>query len=138
MCCLFGLIDTRSSLSARKKSRMISVLATACEARGTDATGIACSSGGKLRIYKRPIPAHWMQFRIPADAEVMMGHTRVAAQGSAFKNCNNHPFYGVTREGKFAFAHNGVLYNDQLLRRELHLPPTKIETDSFIGVQLIE
>ena len=35
-------------------------------------------------------------------------------------------------------AHNGVLYNDQLLRCSLNLPPTKIETDSYIAVQLIE
>lgn len=32
-------------------------------------------------------------------------------------------------------AHNGVLWND---RASLHLPKTKIETDSYIAVQLIE
>lgn len=35
-------------------------------------------------------------------------------------------------------AHNGVLYNDKALRRSLHLPGTKIETDSYAAVQLIE
>lgn len=38
----------------------------------------------------------------------------------------------------FALAHNGVLYNDKALRRSLHLPGTKIETDSYAAVQLIE
>ena len=57
MCCLFGIIDYGHSLTAEQKNRMTSVLATACEARGTDATGIAYNSHGKLTIYKRPLPA---------------------------------------------------------------------------------
>lgn len=40
--------------------------------------------------------------------------------------------------GTFALAHNGVLDNDLSLRKSLHLPRTRIETDSFIAVQLIE
>ena len=35
-------------------------------------------------------------------------------------------------------AHNGVLDNDFSLRKSLHLPRTRIETDSYIAVQLIE
>ncbi len=46
MCCLFGLIDYRHHLTGRKKSRIISILASACEIRGTDATGIAYNVGG--------------------------------------------------------------------------------------------
>ena len=138
MCCLFGLIDYRHTLTAKQKSRMISALAVAAEARGTDATGIAYNSGGKLHIYKRPLPAHSMRFQIPQDAAVVMGHTRMTTQGSAKRNRNNHPFLGHTDSGDFAFAHNGVLYNDDLLRRSHHLSKTRIETDSYIGVQLIE
>ena len=62
MCCLFGMIDYGNSLTGKQKSRLLSVLATECEARGTDATGIAYNSGGKLRIYKRPLPGHKMKF----------------------------------------------------------------------------
>ena len=39
---------------------------------------------------------------------------------------------------EFAFAHNGVIYNDIDLRRKQKLPRTKIQTDSYIAVQLIE
>ena len=138
MCCLFGIIDYGHSLTAEQKNRMTSVLATACEARGTDATGIAYNSHGKLTIYKRPLPGHRMRFRIPEDAQIIMGHTRMTTQGSAGKNYNNHPFLGSTKEGVFALAHNGVLHNDGYLRRSLGLPKTKIETDSYIAVQLIE
>ena len=114
MCCLFGIIDYGHSLTAEQKTRMTSVLATVCEARGTDATGIAYNSHGKLTIYKRPLPGHRIHFRIPEDAQVIMGHTRMTTKGSARKNYNNHPFLGSTKEGVFALAHNGVLHNDRI------------------------
>lgn len=138
MCCLFGLIDPQLRFSGKDKSRMLHALASASEARGTDATGIAYDTGGTLCIYKRPIPGHKLNFYLRDDTRFGMGHTRMTTQGSARKNRNNHPFRGVLRTGTFALAHNGVLYNDQKLRRELHLHRTQIETDSYIAVQLIE
>lgn len=138
MCCLFGIIDAQHTLSAKQKSRMLFILATECEARGTDATGIAYNSGGRLRIYKRPWPARFMRFHVPEDAQVIMGHTRLATQGSERRNYNNHPFEGHTKEGAFALAHNGILRNDRKLRKEQKLLHTRIETDSYIAVQLIE
>lgn len=50
---------------------------------------------------------------------------------------HNHPFRGHA-ELDFALAHNGVLYNDELLRSQLRLPDTQIETDSYIAILLIE
>lgn len=138
MCCLFGLIDTQRTLAAKQKNQLVSSLASAAEARGTDATGIAYNSRGRLCIYKRPIPGHKMRFHISQDASTIIGHTRATTQGSALKNRNNHPFEGQVLGGKFALTHNGVLFNDGILRRELGLPKTNIETDSYIGVQLIE
>ena len=41
MCCLFGLIDYRGTLTAKQKTRLIRELSIAAEVRGTDATGIA-------------------------------------------------------------------------------------------------
>ena len=138
MCCLFGLIDYGHNFTGKEKSAIVSVLATAAEARGTDATGIAYNHNGKLTVYKRPIAAHELNLRIPNGASVIMGHTRLTTQGNERKNRNNHPFLGNTGDMPFAFAHNGVLYNDKSLRKTLKLPKTKIETDSYIGVQLIE
>ena len=138
MCCLFGVYDYGGSLSSKQKSRIVSALAIASEARGTDATGIAYRNGARLCIYKRPFPARWMRFRIPAATKAVMGHTRMTTQGSEKQNCNNHPFYGMTDGGAFALAHNGILNNDLPLRREKKLPVSKIETDSFVIVQLLE
>ena len=62
----------------------------------------------------------------------------MTTQGSEEKNYNNHPFLGQAGGRQFALAHNGVLHNDLMLRRSLKLPHTKIETDSYVAVQLIE
>lgn len=137
MCCLFGIHDYSHSLSKRQMNRLLSVLSTACEARGTDATGIAYNFSDKLRIYKRPLPAHIMRYNVPDGVSAVMGHTRMATQGSEKLNFNNHPFYGKA-DDPFALAHNGVIYNDEQIRKTENLPFTHIETDSYIAVQLIE
>lgn len=49
---------------------------------------------GHLSVYKRPLPAHWIRFRIPEQAAAVMGHTRMTTQGSEYRNYNNHPFSG--------------------------------------------
>lgn len=138
MCCLFGFIDYAGSLSVKQKCRLIRELSIAAEVRGTDATGIAYNTSRGLQIYKRPLAAHRLHLRIPAETHVVLGHTRMATQGSAKKNYNNHPFFGRVKGESFALAHNGIIWNDLQLRRTKHLPRTKVQTDSFIAVQLIE
>lgn len=138
MCCLFGFVDYTGALSVNQKNRLIRKLSIAAEARGTDATGIAYNSSRGLQIYKRPLAAHRLHLKIPAEAHVVMGHTRMTTQGSAKKNYNNHPFFGRVKGKAFALAHNGIVWNDLEMRRTKHLPRTKVQTDSYVSVQLIE
>ncbi|MGM9565004.1 class II glutamine amidotransferase [Evtepia sp.] len=138
MCCLFGLIDYGHSLSGRQKTKILQALALESEARGTDAAGIAYINKGMLRVNKQPGPAHLSRFRVPKDAWTVMGHTRLTTQGNARRNQNNHPFVGHLGKTEFALAHNGVLNNDKTLRQTLRLPKTRIETDSYVAVQLLE
>ena len=134
MCSLFGIIDYRGVLTAREKNKILSVLSRECEVRGTDATGIAYNFGKSIHVYKRPLAARKMRFRIPNGVNVVMGHTRMTTQGNAKLNYNNHPW--ATRT--FALAHNGVLWNDSFLRETEELPYTLVETDSYVAVQLLE
>ena len=138
MCGLFGFVDAGHKLTKKQRSNILSALATASESRGTDATGIAYNANGRLNIYKRPIPAHCMWFRVPEKTTIVVGHTRAATQGAAIRWHNNHPFLGEAGGCSFALAHNGVLFNDNQLRKKLNLPKTKVETDSYVAVQLIE
>lgn len=138
MCALFGLVDYGNKFSARQKNKIISVLSEECEIRGTDATGIAYNSNGRLHIFKRAVPAHKMMYKLPENVNIIMGHTRMTTQGSEEFNYNNHPFFGNANGVNFALAHNGVLSNDKILRRTENLPDTHIQTDSYVAIQLIE
>ena len=138
MCCLFGFVDYGHKLSRKQRHQLLTVLSTCCEERGTDATGISYNFEGKQYIYKRPLPAHLMWYRVPLGATAVMGHTRMTTQGSALRNENNHPFTGYAGKTRFSLAHNGIIYNDIRLRKRLNLPNPKIETDSYVAVQLLK
>lgn len=138
MCCLFGILDYQGRLSLPRRRQMLAVLARECEARGTDAAGIAYCVNRHMSVYKAPKPAHLVNFQPPARARFIMGHTRMATQGDEHCNYNNHPFKGRAGNTTFALAHNGVIHNDQLLKVQYQLPKTKIETDSYVAVQLLE
>lgn len=138
MCCLFGLLDYKGVFSTKEKNRIISVMSTEAESRGIDATGISYNANGRLSVFKRPLAAHLLRYAIPDSSKYIMGHTRMTTQGSEKKNYNNHPFIGFVGHNKFALAHNGMIYNDSVLRETESLPITKIQTDSYIAIQLIE
>ena len=137
MCSLFGWLDYQGIVPHKFKKKLTQALANAAEERGTDAAGISYVSGNGVEIFKRPKPAHRIHFTIPEKTAAVMGHTRMATQGDKKHNYNNHHFPGNAGETSFAFAHNGVIWNDSELRKKKNLPDTHIETDSYIAVQLI-
>lgn len=134
MCGLFGFVHYGSE-PIKNLSVLTTTLAEQSAVRGTDATGIAYLRNGNIQIQKEARSAYVLACKHPDTIRTLIGHTRHATHGSAKKNYNNHPFSGKTGNTRFALAHNGVLCND---RASLHLPKTKIETDSYIAVQLIE
>ena len=138
MCSLFGWLDYQGIVPYRIKKKLTQALANAAEERGTDASGISYVHGKDVVIFKRPKPAHKLHFSIPERTVAVMGHTRMTTQGDEKHNYNNHPFPGFAGETSFAFAHNGVLWNDKELRKEKQLPDTHIETDSYVVVQLLQ
>ncbi len=137
MCCLFGFYHYGGG-EIDKLSRLTNLLAENATVRGTDAAGIAYNDRGKLIIHKEAKAAYNIDFKHPESVVCVTGHTRHATQGDKKKNYNNHPFTGACKNLKFALSHNGVLINDADLKKQYHLPKTKIETDSYIAVQLLE
>ena len=138
MCAIFGMIDYNKKLNVFERHNIIRTLSKECEVRGTDATGISYVCHDGLHVYKKAVKASKFNFYLPYESRMVIGHTRMTTKGNESKNYNNHPFFGNTFKGRFALAHNGVLYNDEILRAELKLPETFIETDSYIAVQLLE
>ena len=126
MCAIFGFVNYRHAVSRRHLKELVNRLAVESEVRGKDASGIAYVKKDELMIFKRPKPAHKMRFYFPDNTTVLTGHTRMATQGDARYNQNNHPFAGKTADGSFALCHNGVLYNDDILSKTESLPRTNI------------
>jgi predicted glutamine amidotransferase len=138
MCSLAGVIDPDNILTPNIKRKLVRSLLIAGEVRGRDATGFAYVADNELRIFKAGKPARRVRFYFPDETRIIMGHNRAATCGSPRFNQNNHPFYGQSKNQKWALAHNGVLWGNDILRKQYSLPLTQIETDSYIAVQLLE
>ena len=135
MCGLFGF-SNYSGDKIKNLSALTNSLAEESAIRGTDATGIAfCDSGG-INIVKDNKSAYKLDFKHSDEICSLIGHTRHGTQGENTRY-NAHPFYGINAT-KFTLAHNGMLSNDKELRKKYHLPKTKIATDSYVAVQLLE
>ena len=137
MCCLFGVVNY-SGYQNDNINDIINYLSEEATIRGSHSTGIAYNRNGNLVVYKEPKSGYEMYFKGLNDCVCVTGHTRYATQGSYKKNYNNHPFSGKCDNSRFALCHNGVLWNDDLLRKQYDIPDSKIETDSYIAVQLLE
>lgn len=137
MCGLYGFINY-SSNKIKNLSDLTNALAEQSAIRGTDATGIAYCNANGISVLKENKSAYTLEFKHSDELCALIGHTRHSTQGSEKRNFNNHPFPGKCKNSNFALAHNGVLTNDKELRKKFNLPKTKIETDSYIAVQLIE
>lgn len=137
MCCLFGFYNY-SGKPIKNISSLTNSLAGQAIVRGKDASGIAYNDKNRLIIHKESRSADKIDFKHPDDVISVLCHTRHSTQGSHKKNYNNHPFSGSCKNARFALAHNGVLVNDDKLQWEYKLPKTKVETDSYVAVQLLE
>ena len=137
MCGLYGFVNY-SNNGIKDLSVLTKSLAEQSAVRGTDATGVAYCDGNMISILKEGKSAYRISLKHSDTIKALTGHTRHSTQGSEKKNCNNHPFPGKCRNVRFALAHNGVLSNDDELRKKYSLPKTKVETDSYVAVQLLE
>ncbi len=136
MCGLYGVLSYGNEI--KDIGEITEALAIESAIRGTDATGYAYNKSNHIEVYKKSKSAYMMNFNMPKGVNAVMGHTRHATQGTLNYNENNHPFKGHCGKSEFALAHNGILSNDRELRHKLHLPSTRIETDSYIAVQILE
>ncbi len=136
MCGLYGVLSYGNEI--KDIEEITEALAIESAVRGTDATGYAYNKSNHIEVCKQSKSAYTMEFSVPKGVNAVMGHTRHATQGTLKYNGNNHPFKGRCGRTEFALAHNGIICNDKRLRKDLKLPSTKISTDSYIAVQLLE
>lgn len=138
MCAVYGFLNYGKRIPHKLLTRILREISVNAECRGTDATGISYVRNDRMVTFKKAKPAHKMKLVFPSDTTALIGHNRMTTQGDAKHNFNNHPFEGRTTSHSFSLAHNGVLYNDGDIQKNNHLSATKIETDSYVAVQLLE
>lgn len=113
------------------------------EYRGYDSAGVALYDGaaGRLSVHKAKGRLRVLSERLQGGAAVRgtvgVGHTRWATHGAP-SDVNSHP--QVSRSGRIAVVHNGIIENYAQLKRflaEQGVPFTS-ETDTEVVAQLIE
>ena len=111
------------------------------EYRGYDSAGVAVYSGGTLKVAKAKgrlqVLSDMLQGGTAVQGQVGIGHTRWATHGAP-SDVNSHPH--VSRSGKIAVVHNGIIENYAALKQFLISQgvPFTSETDTEVVAQLIE
>jgi len=143
MCGICGLIGRVDESQHSRVFRFLTALSIATESRGIHATGYAgLDNEGKVFVEKSPVRASefihtesWLRFRDQMFPDFFMVHCRSATHGDPKVNLNNHPF--MSRDGKYAFAHNGIINDFKFLasRENVEL---STECDSEVILRIIE
>lgn len=110
------------------------------EYSGYQATGLTMiDKGDKITTLKHDVNASKffqqdsVKLSLVEDHHTLVGHCRFPTKGDVKFSRNNHPF----RFGNTIIVHQGVLNNDEQLKKKYQFKPEG-ETDSWIIVHLIE
>jgi glutamine phosphoribosylpyrophosphate amidotransferase len=114
MCGIVGIVNPEG-LKKADLAEFCGMMARA-EIRGTCASGVFNSeyqvvkSPGSFRkgLFRQKKFAKWLKRSL--GTKFVVGHTRMATQGTPRKNSNNHPFSVKTRNGMLILVHNGMVW----------------------------
>ncbi|MFH0820053.1 MAG: hypothetical protein V1892_03400 [bacterium] len=152
MCGILGILTKENStLTPELLESTFNKLFKLSESRGRESSGVAILSSGKIRVYKKPLPASFLIttseykkiFKEALDGIVSIdkkidqpiaaiAHTRLVTDGVSEFNQNNQP---VIKDGLVA-VHNGIIVNTKELwqkfadlKREYH-----VDTEIFLSL----
>lgn len=111
------------------------------EYRGYDSAGIAVMNGGEIKVKKSKGRLDVLKEKLNdcenIDGVMGIGHTRWATHGEP-SDTNSHPH--LSRSGRFAVVHNGIIENYMKLREYLTSKGFEFisETDTEVIAHLVE
>lgn len=116
MCGIAGFsLATGSKVNARKLSHS---LLKQIEKRGNQASGYAWNTATASGYHKQDVSGSNLPLKsMPKSAQSVILHTRLATHGSIKNNANNHPVQSP--DSSISLVHNGVIYNHDLVRKEM-------------------
>jgi predicted glutamine amidotransferase len=125
MCEINFIYSLNRPIGANETGKLVSMLAES-SATNTDGFGVFNSAG---QVFKSPevfdTSKHMEGVVAVANgSDFVVAHSRAATQGAVAYQ-NTHPF----KVNSFLFCHNGILYNDDKLRKKFHITD-KVKTDS--------
>lgn len=125
MCGIGGFsLSKTSKINARKLSN---ALLTELDVRGNQASGFSYQLGDEQGVFKKDTAGSMLNLKaMPRDAEYGILHTRFATHGSILDMANNHPIQSPDKS--IDLVHNGVIYNHDLIRKELSFKLPEVDT----------
>ena len=130
MCGIVGYIGKKikASYLIKKLKRL--------EYRGYDSAGLGFISDGKIKFVKAVGKIESLEKSVPESLEVKNGiaHTRWATNGKVNEK-NAHP--QLSKNGVWAIVHNGIIENEEALRKTLRAKPES-DTDTSVVAELLE
>jgi len=137
MCAILGYynLDEKTRKSDEFKNCLTKLFLNS-EERGTDASGFAYVRNGKIKKYKKDLPANKLVESEPFEKllnnlpKILIGHCRLTTQGTEKNNTNNHPLFD--KPSGTALVHNGVINNDDELFKKY-----KLKRDGQVDSEII-
>lgn len=125
MCGIGGFsLSSNSKINARKLSN---ALLTELDIRGDQASGYAYQLGKEQGVFKKDTAGARLNLKgMARDAQNVILHTRYATHGSIRDMANNHPIQSP--DSTIDLVHNGVIYNHDLLRKEIEFKLPEVDT----------
>jgi hypothetical protein len=139
MCGIFGIsLTAATNLGDRTVRHIADDLFTLSESRGKEASGFALCGPDEIRVMKSALPASALiRHREYTDAlrdlraktyATMIGHARLATDGSAYNEQNNQP---VVSDGMVTI-HNGIVINNDELWKAHPALTRRLQVDTEI------
>ena len=138
MCGIYGVLSYKDKL--KDMNELVDLLGMESAERGTDATGVAYSILGNMKINKSAVSAYKFNPNIPKFVKCSnRSHKNTVRKGTRARTTTiTHGVKKVKNCQGLQLAHNGVLFKDKELQEKSITLKAKSKQIHSIAVQLLK